>query len=138
MRVRGSTVLAVARVVVCLALLASCAKTSGPSEAARIEFETKFASWKTAVQENPDLRFSSRTDVFTSLKEYGDIIKMGTAAVPFIVEKLEAGDFILVKAMEEIEGFVPYDSVGMGEQEKSAIWVKLWKDRDKRIRPRTR
>ena len=78
------------------------------------------------------VRASSRTDVHNDCEAFRKIVARGEVFLPFIVEKIEEGDFYLNQAMWEITGvdvhaFYP-DEKTFGERSISRLWVRWWKE----------
>lgn len=61
------------------------------------EFEVVFKRWEAAIQA-PKIAMHSDPSAYTGIKEYRDIVKLGKAALPYIVEKLEQGVFLMNEA----------------------------------------
>ena len=79
------------------------------------------------------VKVSSRTDVHNDCEAFRKIVARGEDFLPFIVEKIEEGDFFLNQAMMEITGvnvraLYPDEEV-VGEQGTSRLWVRWWKER---------
>jgi len=94
-------------------------------------FDALIEEWKKAVQD-PAVRMSSRPKDYTDNEAYREIVQMGEDALPFIIEKLEEGVFLLNQAALDIAGLRMDDLVKenrkfLGERQKSAAIVEWWK-----------
>lgn len=108
-------------------------------DSSKKEFERRFEAWKTYCS-RPEIRLQSNTDYYTENEKYRAMIALGKPALPFLMEKLRAGEFFLNKAVGEIAGFdiAPRDSIDIDEwkpgvrafsaQEISRRWVEWWKE----------
>ncbi len=79
------------------------------------------------------VQISSRTEDHNDCEAFRKIVARGEDFLPFIVEKIEEGDFFLNQAMREITGvdvraFYP-DEKTVGEQSASRLWVRWWQER---------
>lgn len=78
----------------------------------------------------------SNTAYYTENDEYRALIAMGKSALPFLMKKMEEGEFFLNKAVEEITGIdiAPRDAIDINDwkpgvysfssQEISRHWVE--------------
>ena len=97
----------------------------------REKFETHYSEWEKVISESK-IRFSSRPQDYTDNEPYRNIIKMGPDVLPFIMEKLELGVFLLNRAFIEISGIDNKEIISKNrpfpsEQEKSKLLVNWWK-----------
>ena len=69
--------------------------------AIREKCETLFRDWQGAIQD-PKIRTSSRPEDYTKNEPYQEIIRLSKGALPFLIEKLEEGHFLLNQAVIEI------------------------------------
>jgi hypothetical protein len=100
-------------------------------ERTRQRFDALFAEWEKVIQD-PKIQVSSRPKDYTNNEPYRQIVKMGKDALPFIMEKLEKGTFLLNEAVLVITGAKLEEILGKerrvaSEQEKSNALVKWWK-----------
>lgn len=58
------------------------------------QFEAAYRKWKKAIKD-PEIMVSSRPQDYTDIKEFKALVKLGKGALPFILEKIEAGEFLL-------------------------------------------
>ncbi|MCP3997914.1 MAG: hypothetical protein GY722_23065 [bacterium] len=82
---------------------------------------------------SPLVQFSSRTGDYNDCEAFRKIVARGEDFLPFIVEKIEEGDFFLNQAMWEITGVnvraLYPDEKTVGERTVSRLWVRWWKER---------
>jgi hypothetical protein len=127
-----------------LALSCSSKAVSGQGEAEgsgptlKEEFDTKFSAWEKRCS-RIDIAIQSDTSARTNIEEYRALVAMGKPALPLLMEKLEAGEFFLNKAVQEITGIdiAPRGSIGplewkpgvrpFSEQDVSERWIEWWK-----------
>lgn len=83
-------------------------------EKAKKEFDILYAKWEKAIQD-PSIQCSSRPEDYTNIKPYKDIIRLGKAALPYILEKIESGSFLMNEAALKIAKVSAEDIV---EEEK--------------------
>jgi hypothetical protein len=93
-------------------------------------FEALFAEWEKVIQD-PKIQLSSRPQDYLSNEPYQGMVKLGNGALPFIVEKLDQGVFLLNQAVVDITNTSMEDIIGkerrfISEQAKSAIIVEWW------------
>lgn len=110
------------------------------------QFETAYKRWRKAIADDPKLQLSSRPQDYTAIKEYRALVKLGKGILPFVLEKIEKGDFFLNQAALDLaktkmEGVVEMESkqpvkervdfmaqrrkpVFLSEQQKAALIVK--------------
>jgi len=109
----------------------------------REEFDEKFVAWKRHCSQF-HISIQSNTDSRTKTPEYDALIAMGKPALPLLMEKLEAGEFFLNKAVQKITGIDVVDRIrgttrlewGPGspppfmasEQGVSKLWLDWWKE----------
>jgi hypothetical protein len=74
------------------------------------DFDDAYRKWRDAIDRDPSLSLSSRPEDYTSIPEYKAIVDLGQAALPGILDRLEAGDFLLNEAAFTIAG-LKYEDV---------------------------
>lgn len=109
-------------------------------EKIRKQFDTLFGEWEKAIQD-PKIQFSSRPKDYIDNEPYRQMVNMGKDALPFIIDKIEKGAFLLNQAVEKISGTTLDKIIGqddsfaarpfLSEQEKSKVLVKWWKSNKK-------
>jgi hypothetical protein len=67
------------------------------------EFDRAYAKWAKAIQA-PAVAASSNPDDYTKIKEYREITKLGKGALPFVVQKMKEGDFLMNAAALKLAG----------------------------------
>lgn len=100
----------------------------------RNEFDDSFSKWQKAIQA-PAIQLSSRPQDYTRNEPYKNIVKLGKAALPLLIDKIEQGVFLLNQAVLDISGAKEEEVFGkekkfLSEQEKSKIlvaWIKSQK-----------
>jgi len=93
-------------------------------------FDTLFSEWQKMIQD-PKIQLSSITQDYLNNEPYRNIIKMGTPALPLVIEKLKQGIFLLNHAVLAITGKKGEEVFGkekrfLSEQEKSRYLVDWW------------
>lgn len=104
---------------------------SAENSEARKKFEALFAAWEKTI-EDPNVLASSAPRDYTDNQSFRDIVTMGREALPFLMEKLEQGVFLLNQAVLDITGIEMDEKFTKGkrfisEQEKSRLLLKWWK-----------
>lgn len=66
--------------------------------ATKRQFETAYKKWRKAIADDAKVQLSSRPQDYTALKEYRALMKLGKGALPFVLEKIQKGDFLLNQA----------------------------------------
>lgn len=106
-----------------------------PSDQANTEaeFNKLFAEWKQATRDFM-VQLSSKPEDYTNNEPYAAIVALGEAALPFLVEKLEEGEFLLYRAILDILGvrleeLVARDLQFESEQRKSEELIEWWRRR---------
>jgi hypothetical protein len=99
----------------------------------REKFDALFEEWQRAIQD-PKVQLSSRPQDYIDNEPYRAIVKLGKDALPFIIEKLEHGVFLLNQAVADIEGIRMEEIIGKekrfpSEQEKSELLINWWKSK---------
>ncbi len=94
------------------------------------EFDALFLEWQKVIQ-SPKIQVCSRSQDYINNEPYRRIVKMGTPALPLVIEKLKQGIFLLNQAVFEITGKKEEVLFGRGkknlsEQEKSRYLVDWW------------
>jgi hypothetical protein len=133
--IRLAVGLAVVLIVYSLTAYFSAARVR-PAEHVAAEFAGERAELERDYAEllehrkRPEIRVSSRTPDYNACEAYRRIVARGAAALPFVIEKIGAGDFFLNQAMREITGLdirSHYRDVPLlGEQDESALWLRWW------------
>ncbi len=95
------------------------------------KFEEYFQQWLEEVQK-PEIMVSSDTIDYIDNKPYKKIIRLGHDALPFLMNKIAQGYFILNHAVSEITGkkisdIAPVGSKLISQQEISRLWLTWWK-----------
>jgi len=93
-------------------------------------FNFTYTRWSERVS-RPDVAVSSDTEAWKRVPEFQDLIRPKKLFLPFILDRLRAGDFRLVPAIECITGIdsvrlypTPMPQVGtFGLQDVAALWV---------------
>jgi hypothetical protein len=101
----------------------------------KVRFEKLFYEWK-AIINTPQVLISSRPKDYIDNEPYREIVKMGSIVLPFIIDKIEQGEFLLNQAVFEIaeikvEDISDKDNAFPSEQEKAAYVLRWWKERKK-------
>ncbi len=97
-------------------------------------FDALFTDWEKTIQD-PKIRISSRPRDYVDNEPYREMVKLGREVLPFIIEKLETGHFLLNQAVMDIAGIDIEEVVGkerlflLSEQEKSALLVEWWRSK---------
>ena len=100
----------------------------------RKRFEALFTDWEKTIRD-PKVRISSRPQDYIDNEPYREMVKLGREALPFIIEKLETGHFLLNQAVMDIAGIDMEEIVDkerlffLSEQEKSTLLVEWWKSK---------
>lgn len=102
----------------------------------REEFLSAFKEWTNESDTN-SLRLDSNPTHFQNLESFQRIIDLGKEAMPFIIEKLREGHFLLNHAMGEITHI---DIINLrrsrmdflSEQAISNLWIEWWEDNSKK------
>ncbi len=96
----------------------------------RIEFEHLYQGLQD-FRTQLHVRVSSRTSDYNACAAFTQIVQKGSAYLPYIVEKLQDGDFFMNQAMAEItqidvrKYFDEHPWEG-GEQHTSKLWLRWW------------
>jgi hypothetical protein len=99
----------------------------------RQEFDAHFTAMESAI-ENSDLVIQSNNS-FTKLADYQAIVAMGKRALPFVMEKLAAGDTRLIRAAEKITQVDVYGPLRsrpdltnppVSDADLARAWVDWW------------
>jgi hypothetical protein len=121
-----------------LALSCSSEGCGGNGNPLKEEFDAKFASWKGHCN-RPEISIHSNLNYYIKTPEYDALVAMGKPALPFLMEKLEAGEFILNDAVKKITGIniVVRESVPLkwgpdvppfSALDVSKLWLEWWKE----------
>ena len=103
----------------------------GENKEIREKFDAHYSEWEKVISKSKT-SFSSRPQDYTDNEPYRNIIKMGPDVLPFIMEKIELGVFLLNQAFIDISGIdnkeiISKDRPFPSEQEKSKLLVNWWK-----------
>lgn len=104
----------------------------GDLEAAREAFEEHHGRWRKFIDRKPELQLSSRTPDYTENRHYRKMISLGVPALPYIMERIAEGDFLLNRAVLEImewslSDIIPDPSKAYSEQEISHYLLEWWR-----------
>ncbi len=104
---------------------------SNQDKVVKEKFDALFADWERVIQD-PETQISSRPHDYADNEPFRGIVELGAAALPFIIEKLEQGVFLLNQAVIEIAGIDMDDILGkerrfVSEQEKARLLVEWWR-----------
>jgi hypothetical protein len=75
---------------------------AGP-EGVRKEFDRLYAEWEEVIKD-PRIQASSRPKEYVDVEPYRAIVALGEDALPFILEKIADGVFLMNQAALEISG----------------------------------
>jgi len=67
------------------------------------QFNATYKKWERAIQD-PRIQLSSRPQDYTDIEAYQGIVKLGKEALPFILEKIEKGVFLMNQAALQLSG----------------------------------
>lgn len=85
----------------------------------------------TAYRKRPEVIISSKTSDYNNCDAFKKIVQKGSPFLPYIIEKIQNGDFYLNQAMQEITGFdihgITKSKRIVGEQRAAKLWVNWWK-----------
>jgi len=95
------------------------------------EFYEKYRAWQKHCN-RLEIAIQSNSSYYINVPEYDALIAMGKPALPFLMEKLGAGEFFLNKAVEKITGidlkaWKP-DFRPVSEQDTSKVWLEWWEE----------
>jgi len=101
-------------------------------------FETYLRELADSIENRPELRFSSMMSDFVNTEPYRKIINLGKPALPYIMEKLREGAFLLNPTIIEITGLhlsdiVPDPAEFYSEQEISRFLLEWWEQHKEEI-----
>lgn len=101
----------------------------------RSKFERYFSEW---LEETKRHKFSSLAEAYLENEPYRKIIAMKYDALPYIIEKLDEGYFLLNKSILQITGLKLTDIaekklIPLSEQEISKLLIKWWKRNHQRF-----
>ncbi len=97
----------------------------------KTQFLTHYAAYL-QHREKPEIYFSSSTDIINDCRAFRAIVAGGKPFLPFIMGKIEEGDFFLNSAMKAITGIALHEHYEMyvsGEQSVSELWIRWWYER---------
>ena len=118
---------------------ADAGMANGEASEIALQFEQHHKAWRTFA-DSPEMSLSSDTHQLTNHSDYKAIIAMGKRALPFVIDKLAKGDFLMVVAARRITGIDVVRASGkvleskelFGEQDEARLWVEWWQqNRDK-------
>lgn len=93
----------------------------------RTRFEELYSAFRARLEEPGVLQLSSLTSDYTRFAEYDEIIALGKDALPAVLDRLEAGDFLLNRAALEIAGLRRQDIVpepgGLYSEQDLSLWI---------------
>ncbi len=69
----------------------------------RPEFDRLYEQWEQDIQ-HPDIQISSRPKEYIELDSYRDIVELGPDVLPLVLDKVEAGVFLMNQAALELAG----------------------------------
>jgi hypothetical protein len=92
------------------------------------EFYIYLKEWHKYMNESGEAIFSSKSSVLINCEAYKKIISLGDKVIPYIIEEINKGEFLLIYALEEITKYKPYDpdEISMYEQYKAKKWLEWW------------
>lgn len=95
------------------------------------EFRAAFEEWVAGLENPADPAQALLPGYPQSLPAYQRMVKMGSVALPFLIEKIASGTFHLNWAVQEITGIRPPESMRRleGEQAVSRWLLKWWDER---------
>ncbi len=97
----------------------------------RNTFDRLFKEWDELIHSTP-LSFSSIPQDYVNTEPCKQMIELGNDALPFFIEKIEGGQFLLNNAIFQITGLkrkdLPKGKNVRSEQEISELLVKWWND----------
>lgn len=101
------------------------------TESIKDAFEKYYAEWLELIETTPEITLSSHTFDYVNNEPYEKIINLGKPALPYIMEKLQLGEFHLNHAVFEIGGLdfqevVPDPEEFYSEQEISDFLLEWW------------
>lgn len=96
----------------------------------RKEFEDVYSKWVQESESGP-LSLASNSELLQELESFQRLVDLGEESLPFVVEKLQDGHFMLNRVIGRITGIRVFeikkdsDSV-LSEQDISKLWIKWW------------
>ncbi len=98
----------------------------------RSEFEAAYRAWMDRVNGDTRILLSSFQESHVELPEYDAIVALGPDALPFVMERLEAGDVLLNDAALRLlgvryEDVVPDPAALYSEQELAEFLLDRWR-----------
>lgn len=95
------------------------------------EFEDAYGQW-VKESESGSLSFASNSETLQELESFQRLVDLGEESLPFIVEKLQEGNFLLNYVMEKIIGIrifnIRRDAYSiLSRQDISKIWIEWWR-----------
>lgn len=67
------------------------------------KFDVLYEEWQKVIQD-PKIQISSRPRDYINNEPYREIIRLGKCALPFILEKIAQGNFLMNQAAIEVSG----------------------------------
>lgn len=98
------------------------------------EFINLYNQWQEYIKK-PEIMISSRSEDYINCKPYQDIIKLGEAALPYLIEKIrdgkdsswKEGQFFLWYAVKEVSGVdLTEENKIFSEQEIAEKYLDWW------------
>ena len=101
------------------------------TELIKAAFEKYYLEWSELIRTTPEIMLSSDTVDYVTNEPYEEIINLGKSALPYIMEKLQLGEFHLNHAVFEIteldlSDVVPDPEEFYSEQEISDFLLTWW------------
>lgn len=99
------------------------------------EFWQAYQEWKTALAAQADPLLSTHPAFYSTLPAYRRIVDLGPGVLPFLMECLKQGEFLLNLAVEQILKQSPPGEIRSmeGEQAVSRWWLDRWNQNSKTI-----
>lgn len=97
--------------------------------ATETKFVEYFEKWKKELEQDSNV-FGSNTTNLRNTHDYKNMIKLGKQALPYLIQKLREGYFLLNDAVSDITKIdireLMQTSTYYSEQEISALWIDWW------------
>jgi hypothetical protein len=106
----------------------------------KTKFESLYAQWQTHIAQ-PRVRTSSNPSTWVNCPPYKDIVGLGRGVLPYIIEKMRAGEssgwkeseFFLWRAAEEVSGAgLSAGEVSPSEQTMAHRYIAWWEKNQKK------
>jgi hypothetical protein len=99
-------------------------------------FEERYGEWL-QYRDSPKVRFSSDPAARGRGEAFDGLVRLGTEALPLLMEKMAKGDFFCLQAIWAIRAHAPPsereriptlsgEELGCSEQEKASLILKRW------------